>query len=298
MRHPKSVLLAALLLPLAPALAQDEGGEVEVNRVAAVYDDLTPGLDQATSERVQILYTGYFLGIEVMKADLAANASNGAYEAGGIFRTSGLAGWFDDTDIEVRTFGALDAAGVAPRMYQHMNHASSKNRTVAIDFEGGVAEPVVTPDFGSHGDPPPSVEDLTGAIDPISTFVAISMGSGAEPCARDDIRVFDGKQRYDLRFEAVGMEDVDVRGYEGPALHCHIFYTPVSGYDPEDLAEPEVYARPMNVWLAQFGDDRWMPVRVRMRASGVNVAVEAKRVFVTSSGEPIRAASDEASTRG
>jgi hypothetical protein len=290
MSHRAALAALAALSLIAPASAQDAAAP-QPNRVAEAFASLAPGLDETNAGRVQILLNGYFLGVRVMKADLFTDFAGDAYEAGGVFRTAGLAGWLHDTDIEVDTFGTLGADGVEPRMYKHRNHASSKNRTVAIDFEGGVAEPVVTPDFGSHGDPPPSLEDLTGAIDPISTFVALVLKSGEQPCRRT-IRVFDGKQRYDLRFEEAGADDIDLRGYEGPALRCDVYYTPVSGFDPEDLADPEDYARPMTVWLANLGEGRWAPVRIRARVSGVAVSVEAKSVSVRPEPGPGRADSD------
>ncbi|MGD2131533.1 MAG: DUF3108 domain-containing protein [Maricaulaceae bacterium] len=277
---------AALALAVglsAAAYAQDE-----VNAVAAVFDQEAPGLDETNSGRLRILYNGYFLAFRVMKADVTADVGDGEYAASAVFRTAGIAGWFDDSEIEARTYGALNGQGVEPRRYQHTNHASSKNRIVAIDFQDDATVPVVTPEFGSPGDPAPTPDDLFGSLDPISTFVTIALDGGDQPCNRT-VEVFDGKQRFDLTLRAVETERVFTRAYDGDALHCHVFYTPVAGFDPEDLADPEDYARPMSIWLAEFGDGRWAPVRIHARVSGVTARIEAKSVQVEASAIPRRA---------
>ena len=94
------------------------------------------------------------------------------------------------------------------------------------------------------------------------------MKADGEPCDRV-VPVFDGKQRYDLRFERVADKEVDVRGYEGPAVKCNVYYTPVSGFDPEDLASPETYERPLQMWLADVGGGLYLPVHIRGNVSGM-----------------------------
>ncbi len=228
-------------------------------------------------EHLRVLYNGYFFGMRVMKASLDVDLDGCGYEAASVFRTAGLAGFFKDSEIHADSSGGRADTGLAPLWYEHQNVASKKNRRIRIDFTDDDVVSTVTPAFGSMGQPPATQDERFGALDPISSFLQIAVHGGDTPCDRT-VPVFDGKQRYDLRFERVATKDIDVRGYEGRTIKCHVYYVPISGFDPEDLAEPETYDKPIEIWLADTGSGVRVPVRFRANVSGLGVRVDVKSI--------------------
>lgn len=230
----------------------------------------------APGETMRVLYNGYFGPFRVMKVSFDAALTDGAYQADAVFRTAGLAGFFQEARIHASANGAVEDADIQPLAYQHRNLASKKNRQIRIDFSPDDVAPTITPPFGSMGQPPATREERMQAVDPVSSFLHL-MRPGEEPCGRT-VAVFDGKQRYNLRVEDDGADTLDVRAWDGPVRRCRIFYEPISGFDPEDLADPEVYDRPIVIWFADLGDGVHAPVRIRARAQGLSVTVEAKSI--------------------
>lgn len=267
-----STVSAVVLIALGhAAIAQDQSND-------ATNSLMQPGNTELAADvrdSIDVTYNGYFLGLRVMKAVVNIDEVDDAYAVEAGFRTAGLLGFFADAEINAKAQGITTDSGLQPLEYEHRNLKSSKNRIIRIGFDQGIATPDVTPPFGSAGDPAPTIEDLTGAFDPLSTIMALATDNGG--CGQT-VPVFDGKQRYDLRFTEGAETTVRVRGYEGRALKCDVFYTPISGFDPEDLAEPEVYDKPFEVWLPLEKGYPTVPVRIRGDVSGLGVSIEARSV--------------------
>jgi hypothetical protein len=72
------------------------------------------------------------------------------------------------------------------------------------------------------------------------------------------VAVFDGRVRYDLHSEFKRMETVKAdRGYEGPAVVCAVYFTPIAGYVPDRPAiKYLVTLREAEVWLAPIASTR------------------------------------------
>lgn len=263
--------VAAIALAVqAPALASSDA---EASRAGAS----ATGLPLVAAREVRLTYNGFFFGLRVMKANVTAAMGAAGYEASSEFRTAGLAGFFKDARIQAVAKGALDAGRVAPASYAHQNLASKKKRKIEIDFTGAEVEARVDPPFGSLGEPPATPAQRREALDPIGVFLQIAIAPAAEPCKRT-LPVFDGKRRYNLRFEPAGRERLELRGFQGDSAKCHIYYEPVAGFDADELEAPEVYERPITMWLADVGGGFLAPVRIKTEVKGMGVTVEAKAV--------------------
>ncbi|MEQ8404088.1 MAG: DUF3108 domain-containing protein [Oceanicaulis sp.] len=224
-------------------------------------------------------YSGavYFLSV----ADISLNArfSEVDYSAAATFQSAGLLRWFDDTNIEATAVGYRGEAGLRPYRYEHINYASDKGRVVGIDFPERVATPDVNPPFGSMGEPPASDEERAGALDPISVMLGLALampGDRDEPCS-GTLPVFDGKARYDLRFENQGLDSVRTRAWRGDAVECHAYLEPISGYDPGDRPSDEETENPVRIWLAPI-NDVYVPVRFRAATQIGDINVSARRI--------------------
>lgn len=225
----------------------------------------------------RVLYNGYFMGLRVTKASVDSAVTPSDFSAKAVFRTAGLAGFFQDTEITATSTGTVSAGELGVGRYTHFNAASKKNRTVTVFADENGVGSDVQPPFGSMGQPPANAEQRNRALDPVAAFLSMSLQGGAEPCDRT-IPVFNGKEAFDLRLVPDKIEMVDLRGYEGIAYKCKLYYTPVAGYDPEDMADPDDYAKPLSVWLAQLPNGATIPVKIRMRVGGVGVRIAVKSI--------------------
>lgn len=226
-------------------------------------------------------YAGSVFFLSVADISLSARFSEVDYAAAATFQSAGLLRWFDDTDIQASAVGYRGADGLRPYRYEHINYASEKGRVVGIDFPDRVATPDVNPPFGSMGEPPASDAERTGALDPITVMLGLALampGDRDTPCS-GTLPVFDGKARYDLRFENQGLDEVRTAAWRGAAVACHAYLEPVSGYDADDRPTEEDIARPVRIWLAPV-DDIFVPVRFKAATRIGDITVSARRIVL------------------
>jgi hypothetical protein len=230
---------------------------------------------------VTIQYAGSVMVFQIANIIVDGNFEEETYAATARFTSAGLAALFTDADIEAGVSGYRDGAMLDPWRYSHLNHASNKNRIVGIDFPEGVAMPDVNPPFGSMGEPPATDEERAGARDPLSTLLSMTLGAVATVDSHCDGRlpVFDGRARYNLRFEDGGRKHVRTRAWSGEALICHAYYEPVSGYEADEYPTDEEIAAPISFWLAPMNDGEfYVPVKIRTNVGFGSVTVVARSI--------------------
>ena len=122
-------------------------------------DDAAP---TPAAQGVTVQYAGSVMIFQVANIVISSNFNADTYQASARFTAAGLAALFTDADIEAGVSGYRTGPNLQPYRYSHLNHASSKNRTVGIDFPEGVATPDINPPFGNMGEPPASAEERAG----------------------------------------------------------------------------------------------------------------------------------------
>ncbi len=107
-----------------------------------------------------------------------------------------------------------------------------------------------------------------GVVDPMTALLLQVPGTAdlvsREACTSGSA-IFNGQMRFDLRFEFKRLETAKTKGYQGPAVVCAVYFTPIAGHVPD---RPGIkYAatqRDMEVWLAPIAGTRVLvPCRVR-----------------------------------
>ena len=244
-------------------------------------DDAADSAASAGVRGITVQYSGSVMIFQV--ADIVVNGqfANDDYSASARLTTAGLAALFSDADIEAGVSGYRYGPRLQPWRYSHYNHASSKNRTVGIDFPDGVATPNIEPPFGNMGEPPATAEERTGASDPLSTLLAIGLGaaSSSDSLCDGQLPVFDGRARYNLRFEDGGTERVRTRAWSGDAQICHAYYEPISGYEADEFPDEDTISHPITFWMAPVhGGDLYVPVRIRTNAGFGGVTITARSI--------------------
>jgi hypothetical protein len=102
------------------------------------------------------------------------------------------------------------------------------------------------------------------------TGLLIQVPGTADPVSREACKsgraVFSGQMRFDLHFDYKRLETVKTRGYQGPAVVCAVYFTPIAGYVPDRPGIKYAAAqRNMEVWLAPIAGTRVLvPYKVRV----------------------------------
>jgi hypothetical protein len=130
-------------------------------------------------------------------------------------------------------------------------------------------------DFAVLPLPPPNPDRVPvtdahrkGVIDPMTASLVKVAGTGdpvAPEACNKSVSVFDGRLRYDLKLSYKRMDKVKAeKGYDGPAVVCGVYFTPVAGYIPDRPAiKYMTELKTMEVWLAPVAGTRVLvPFRI------------------------------------
>jgi hypothetical protein len=184
--------------------------------------------------------------------------------------------------------GALVASG-----YTVNYNSYKKSEVIRMALGGGgIKETVIEPE------PPvdPNRIPVTDAhkknvFDPMTGSLLRVPGNGelmSPDSCRTSAGIFDGRLRYDLKLDFKRVEMVRAeKGYQGPALVCAIYFTPIAGYIPDRpvikyLAE----ARNMEIAFVPIAGTRVLiPFRVKI-PTPFGVAMLEATSFVTSATPP------------
>ncbi|MHA6288741.1 DUF3108 domain-containing protein [Maricaulis sp. CAU 1757] len=235
-------------------------------------------LQRAGGYQVEARYSSSVMIFKVGEISFRARFAPAGYSASSFVEAAGLAALFTDFDIRAEVTGRRAAGEARPNRYAHVERTGRKVRSVDVSFDTGTAQSVAEPPFGSWGVPPASAEERTGVVDPMTAFFHLSeqLRQAPEAGCRGRLPVFDGKQRYDLRLESMGHQDLRTRAWSGEALVCHAYYEPISGYDPEDRPSEAELRHPLEIWLAPLAEGRiYLPVKLHTRAGYGGVTIEA-----------------------
>lgn len=230
-----------------------------------------------------IAYRGYLLGIAMLSANVNAAYDDDSYKADAVFETAGLAALLKQVKVVAQTQGERDGANLITRQYHHQELDGHKNRKLSMNYGKDAVKVRIEPPIRHMGDPPATQAQMLEASDAISAILEIALQAGTTPAAQQCsgvIKVFDGKQRYDLVLTNKGLEHVRTRAYSGKALKCEVRNRPVAGFNADDLEKTrEEYDHPINMWLAeaQTGDMR-LPVRFSYVLPFGTAVVEAKQI--------------------
>lgn len=161
---------------------------------------------------------------------------------------------------------SLSEGGVRPDRLVPGRHSQDsvfrekpRNVTLAYDGRGDVTATVLPPPEEDDREPVPDALKRS-TYDPLSGVLAMLTAIGrGEACTRS-LPVYDGRRRYDMIFEDVGLRPVAASRYSvfaGLARQCRVSYRPVAGYarNPptnrfwqRDAAPSE--RPPADLWLA------------------------------------------------
>jgi hypothetical protein len=226
---------------------------------AVVAADATHGVAAQAQGRLEAEYTVSISGIPIGRGNWVIEISDDQFTAAASGATTGILRILANAHGTSASRGTFNGAQLVPTSYAATIINDRKVDDVRMALAGGdVKDYSVQPPPSPQSDRIPVTDaDRRGVLDPMSSVLNRVGGSGdplsPEACNRK-VAVFDGRMRYDLRSEFKRLEMVKAeRGYQGPALVCAVYFTPVSGYVPDRAAikylaalhDAEVYFAPI-----------------------------------------------------
>lgn len=211
----------------------------------------------AAQGRLDAKYEVTLGGITIGKGDWLVDISDDQYTSSAKGGSTGMLSWVSDGKGVTVAQGRVVNGQLVPAAYQANYTTEKKNEVIRLLLAGsGVKEFNIEPQ-------PPVVPErvpvtdahLRNAVDPMLGTMVRVPGTGeivtADAC-RGGAAIFDGRLRYDLKFEFKRIEQVKPeKGYRGPAVVCAVYFTPVAGYIPGRPVIKHLQAqRNMEVWLA------------------------------------------------
>jgi Protein of unknown function (DUF3108) len=233
---------------------------------------LSVAADAADAQtRLDARYTVSLAGVPIGRGAWVIDIADDQYTAAASGMTTGLLRIFASGQGSGAARGHISSSGdLVPSSYASSITADKKTEQLRIVLnKGTVKEFAVDPPTPPHPDRIPVTEaHRKGVTDPMSAAIVRVPGHGdplsADACARN-AAIFDGRMRYDLRMAYKRFERIKAeRGYEGPAVVCAVYFTPIAGYIPGRAAIKYLVAqRDMEIWFAPLAGTRLVvPFRI------------------------------------
>ena len=252
-------------------------------RIALVAALLCAPLPAAAAEPPLALDLGvemYAAGVHALSLDLTAEIEGRRYRVEGRAQTRGmmdfLVRWRSQSVSEGRIAGDGELRPEVHRVKGEMRW-SSRETTLRYDEQGRVAEVKVVPppDRERRKSVPEALS--TDTLDTLSAALVALRAPDPESACRQTAPVFDGRRRYDVRFHAIGEENLKPSSYAmyaGPALKCEVEIIRIRGFQEDGEPEEDPRERKTWVWFARLPEAPVaLPVRLEIESEyGYGVA--------------------------
>jgi hypothetical protein len=184
-------------------------------------------------------YEATLAGIPVGKGAWTIDIADDQFTAVASGGTSGLLKAFAGGSGTGASQGRVVNGALVSTNYSATTTTSKKSEAIHMVLANGVVK-----EYGIEPEPPVDPDRLPiteahrkGVYDPMTGSLLRVPGSGellTPDACRTGAAIFDGRMRYDLKLDFKRMETVKAeKGYQGPAIVCAIYFTPVAGYIPD-----------------------------------------------------------------
>ncbi len=243
--------------------------------------------------KLDVAYTASLLGIPLGQISWTVEVSDKRYTAAATGSTAGLLRIFANGHGAANAHGIVNANEPVASDFVVKYESGNASDEIKIVFSGGKAKESMThPPRPDTSGVPLTDANRVGVVDPMTALLMRVAGNGdtAVPAACErKIAVFDGHMRYDLQLAFKRIEQVRANaGYQGPAVVCALYFSPLAGYDIGRSGIRYLKAqRDMEMWLAPIAGTRLLvPFRVSVPTPiGLGV-LQATRFVLAPAAEP------------
>jgi hypothetical protein len=243
--------------------------------------------------RLDARYEATLAGIPVGKGAWTVDISDDQFTATASGGTAGLLKAFAGGSGTGASQGRVVNGALVATNYSASTTTSKKSETIRMVLANGTVR-----EFAIEPEPPVDPDRLPiteahrhGVYDPMTGSLLRVPGTGevlTPDACRTGAAVFDGRMRYDLKLDFKRLEIVRAeKGYQGPAIVCSIYFTPVAGYIP-DRPVIKYLAAQRNIEIAFVpvaGTRILVPFRVIIPTPFGTAMLEATQ-FITSAAPP------------
>ena len=225
----------------------------------------------AAQGRLEAEYEASLAGIPIGKGNWVVDIGTDQFTATVAAGTAGVMKSRGSGTGSGASNGSVASGQLVPANYLSTINYGPKNETIRITLSGGnVKDSSIEPEPQLH---PNRIEvteaHLRNVLDPM-TGSLLRVGGAGDPlgpdaCKNKTASIFDGRMRYDLKLDYKRMEMVKAaKGYQGPAVACAVYFTPIAGYVPDRYAIKYIAAQKnMEIWFAPIAGTRVLaPFRI------------------------------------
>ncbi len=259
---------------------------------AAAWSALAP--QAATAQgRLEAQYEATLAGIPVGKGNWAIEIGEDTFSAAAQGGTAGLLKAFSGGSGSGASQGRVVNGALVANAYSATTTTQKKSETIRMVLANGTVK-----EFSIDPAPPVDPDRVVvtdahrkGVLDPMTGTILRVAGNGellSPDSCRSGTGIFDGRMRYDLKLDFKRLITVKAeRGYQGPALVCAVYFTPVAGYIPDrPVIKYLASERRMEVTFVPIAGTRVLvPFRMTIPTPFGQAMLEATS-FVTSATPP------------
>jgi hypothetical protein len=232
---------------------------------------LVPPSPAAAQGRLEAKYDATLGGLPIGKGIWVIDIADDQFTATLSASTAGLLKSIGSGNGTGASNGRIVSGQFVPANYVASINYGKKNETIRMVLAtGSVKTSTIEPEPPVHPERVPVTDGhLRNVQDPMTGSLLRVAGNGdpmsAEACRNKTMSIFDGRMRYDLRLDYKRTETVKAeKGYQGAALVCAVYFTPIAGYIPDRVAVKYVAAQKnMEIWFAPIAGTRVLvPFRI------------------------------------
>jgi len=190
---------------------------------------------RAQARSASVSYDIYTGGVQIVELDASISLDGGTYDLSAKLRTRGLMSTLFPWEQFNRVAGTTAAPFPTPRVFEQRGKFRGKESSVEIAYrDGRIAQLAVAPVGAEDNDREPvPVDDVAGALDPLTGIVALLLRLEAGGSCDGRYDGFDGRRRFTMELVDRGTEAIEVPGAPGgpgPARVCDFVYRQTAGY--------------------------------------------------------------------
>lgn len=235
----------------------------------------------SSAKEVFLTYHLFLGGIHANEFALTANIVNNRYKLTSHSKTVGLFDFMIGFTSKAVTEGIVDNREVRPLKHRADNYWLGDYRKVRIDYSDW-QHPLVTttPSAAEDGrdSVPPKLTGMT--IDPLSA--ALNITTTILPVGLErELKVFDGRRRYNLQISSIGVENVNTPAYHGPATRIDITLERIAGFSSKPWLPRTEDPETISVWFASIlSASPLIPVQLKAIAIIAPIRIDLKSAVV------------------
>ncbi|GAB2187347.1 DUF3108 domain-containing protein [Roseibium sp. LAB1] len=240
-------------------------------------------IGSASASDLYLKYKLYALGLPIGSGVLSLDVDNKSYSLSANGQTAAFGRLVSDGKGSVEAAGAARDLDLQPARYELDLQSEDETGTVSMQMRKGNVDKVDVqpPQDRMKERVKVTAEHMKSVLDPLTAAVLPAPRGLAEESCNRTLRIFDGKERYDvhLRYKSRKATRTSDGRFKGDVIVCSVRYEPISGHRPKRKSIQQLASnKSMEVWLAPVGNKPYLvPLRASISLPFGSLLVEAEK---------------------